>query len=44
MVLSRWTNHGKDSVVTRQVGDESRQFRTFTIITEGEHAPATGMG
>lgn len=35
-VLNWWTNHGKDSVHTRQVGDESRQFRTFTIITVGE--------
>lgn len=39
-VLNWWTNHGKDSVHTRQVGDESRQFRTFTIITVGEGLPS----
>ena len=36
LVLNRWTNHEKDSVRTRQVGDGSRRFRTFTIITVGE--------
>lgn len=35
LVLNRWTNREKDSVRTRQVGDESRRFRTFTIITVG---------
>ena len=36
LVLNRCSNHENDSVRTHHVGDESRWFRTFTIITVGE--------